>query len=114
MRAEEEGAELAAERVSQFDFFSLQEPDAEFLSEIQRVVRAVTLAADEGIDGMPIGSAEFCSASCAPGAALSAAATSTLQWVVSKLPAWVVALPRVEPGGFTLLHNGQLTFRWQF
>jgi len=98
MRAEEEGAELAAERVSQFDFFSLQEPDAEFLSEIQRVVRAVTLAADEGIDGMPIGSAEFCSVSCAPGAALSAA-TTTLQWVVSKLPAWVAA-----PGGARRVH----------
>jgi len=53
-RSEQEGAQPATVRVGQLDLLSFEETGEESLSEIQRVIRAVLRAADEGVNRMPI------------------------------------------------------------
>src|SRR5882762_3913934 len=58
-RHEKEGAQPAAVPVRQFDLFSFQEAGEETLSEIERVIGAVPLAPDEGVNRTPISATEL-------------------------------------------------------
>ena len=58
-RDKQEGAQPAAIRVCQFDLFSLQKTGEGSLGEINRVIRAVALAADKDVNRTPISAAEL-------------------------------------------------------
>src|ERR1019366_1143110 len=58
-RAQQERAKPALARVGPAERFAFDQVSEELLSQILRVVRAVTLAADESVKRIPVGPAKF-------------------------------------------------------